>query len=133
MRTIQQGYYDQLRNIAADAEAVSLVEEVDALVVDKKARRLRYADIGVTCLTIGVGVCMMLGLFTRLAAVCGMAFLLTVMATQPPWIEGARIDLVYYQLVEVAALVVLLFTAAGRFAGLDFFLHALFSKRGERN
>ena len=38
-------------------------------------RKLHRMNVAVTCLVIGVGVCLMLGLFTRLAAVGGIAFL----------------------------------------------------------
>ena len=51
-----------------------------------------------------------------------------VMASQPPWVEGAKLDVFYYQLVEVAALVVLFASAAGRWAGLDFILRTLMGK-----
>jgi len=55
------------------------------------------------------------------------------MATQPPWVEGANTTVFYYQLVEVAALVVLFASAAGRWAGLDFILRALAGRcRGRR-
>ena len=43
----------------------------------------------VTILTIGVGVCLLLGFFTRLASLAGALFLLGVIATQPPWVADA--------------------------------------------
>jgi uncharacterized membrane protein YphA (DoxX/SURF4 family) len=73
----------------------------------------------------GVGVCLILGLFTRLASLGGAGFLLSVLATQPPWVPGAETSYFYYQLVELLALMVLLTTGAGRFAGLDFFIDSL--------
>ena len=85
-------------------------------------------NLAVTGLTIGVGLCLLVGLFTRLASVAGAFFLLSVMATQPPWVAGANTQFFYYQLVEFAALLFLAAVAAGRVAGLDLFLHALWSK-----
>ena len=85
-------------------------------------------NLAVTGLTIGVGLCLLVGLFTRLAAVVGALFLLSVMATQPPWVPGAETTYFYYQLVEFAAMMLLAAAAAGRVAGLDFILHGLWSK-----
>jgi uncharacterized membrane protein YphA (DoxX/SURF4 family) len=72
----------------------------------------------------GVGICLMLGLFTRLAGLVGVGFLLTVMGTQPPWAPDASLQLFYYQFVEVLALMLLVAFAAGRYAGLDYVLAA---------
>jgi uncharacterized membrane protein YphA (DoxX/SURF4 family) len=84
---------------------------------------LALVDKVVTYWILAVGVCLVLGLFARTAALGGAAFLLAVIVTQPPWVEGAQP--VYYQLVEMLALVALATTAVGRWGGLDFFLHAL--------
>ena len=70
--------------------------------------------------TLIVGVLLLLGLFTRTASSAGAIFLFMVMATQPPWI--ADTTPIHNQLVEAWGLLVLAGTAAGRFAGLDFFL-----------
>lgn len=68
---------------------------------------------------LGVGGCLLLGLFTRLAAVVGAGFLLSVMASQPPWVPGANLDFFGYQLVEVAAMLTVAVTGAGRWYGVD--------------
>ena len=70
---------------------------------------------------------MILGLFTRLASLVGALFLLSVMATQPPWVAGANTTYFFYQLVEVAALLLLAATSAGRWAGLDGFFGTMWS------
>lgn len=90
---------------------------------------LHRVNLAATLLTIGVGICLLLGLFTRLAAVAGAVFLLSVIATQPPWLATA--EPTYYQTVEVAGLLVLAGTGAGRWLGLDYFSWALFSKHDE--
>ena len=56
-------------------------------------------------------------------AVAGALFLGSVIAAQWPGSAGAAP--VYYQSIEMAALLVLAAVGAGRFAGLDFFLYAL--------
>lgn len=107
----------------------SFVDRVAGATADPKEESLRTKNVIITCVVVGVGACLLLGLFTRVAAVAGIGFLLLVMGAQPPWVEGARIEFFYYQLVEVFALFVLLVAGAGRWAGLDFFLRALFGKR----
>ena len=80
-----------------------------------------------------VGVLLMLGLFTRLAAAGGIGFILLFYLCNPPFIgyfyaiptEGTYL-IVNKNLVELCALVVILFTGTGRFAGLDAILHGLF-------
>lgn len=100
----------------------------DSLLADKQGRNLHRMNVGITALIIGVGVCLMLGLFTRLAAVGGILFLCSVIAAQPPWIAAAAgpgPDPFLNQLVEIAGLLVLFTAGAGRWAGLDYFLRAL--------
>ena len=89
--------------------------------------RLDWVNLGVTGVTIGVGICLLLGFFTRLAALVGGLFLLSVMASQPPWVAGANTEYFFYQLVEVTALGVLFATGAGRWLGLDFFSYAVWN------
>ena len=79
-----------------------------------------------------VGVLLMLGLFTRLAAVGGIVFILLFYLCNPPFIgyfyalptEGTYL-IVNKNVVELCALVVVLVTGTGRFAGLDGILHGL--------
>jgi thiosulfate dehydrogenase [quinone] large subunit len=83
-----------------------------------------------------VGACLILGLFTRLASLAGMAFVLMFYLAAPPWIgyfyaipsEGSYL-IVNKNLVEVAALAVIFFTGSGRFAGLDRLISGLVGRR----
>jgi hypothetical protein len=68
-----------------------------------------------------VGVFLLLGLLTRFWAIVGAGFLLSVISSQWPGWPGA--EPTYYQAIELVALLVLCVTGAGRFAGLDFFVH----------
>ncbi len=72
-----------------------------------------------------IGILLILGLFTRLASLAGIGFLLSVLSTQPPWVPGSETTYFYYQVVEVLALVVLLATSAGHFGGLDYIIRGL--------
>ena len=83
-----------------------------------------------------VGVCLILGLLTRLASLGGIAFILLFYLCNPPFIgyfysiptEGSYL-IVNKNLVELCALVVIMVTGSGRFAGLDRILHGLFARR----
>lgn len=88
--------------------------------------QLKTLDTVVAYWTLGVGACLLLGFFTRLAALAGGVFLLGVIGAQPPWVAGA--EPVYYQVVEAAATFTLATMPVGRWAGLDFFIHALWSR-----
>ncbi len=110
---------EQLESGAADAAA--------SVLTDPKTTRLGWMKVSVSWLVLGVGVCLMLGLFTRLASIGGALFLLSVIAMQPPWVPGANVMFFYYQMVEIAAFILLAATGAGRWAGLDFFLEKLCS------
>ena len=67
-----------------------------------------------------VGGFLVVGLFTRLAALAAIGLLIGVVATQPFWIATAQPT--FYQWVEIAGLLVVFAAAAGRFGGLDYFL-----------
>lgn len=73
----------------------------------------------ITWTVLSVGVMLWIGLATPVAALVAALFLLSVMASQPPWVAGTETSFFYYQLVEVAALVVVAATGAGKWAGLD--------------
>src|SRR5512145_1606340 len=83
-----------------------------------------------------VGVCLILGLFTRLASLAGIGFILLFYLCNPPFVgyfysiptEGSYL-IVNKNLVELCALVVILVTGSGRFAGLDRLLHGVFVRR----
>ncbi|TVP98326.1 MAG: DoxX family protein [Planctomycetaceae bacterium] len=72
-----------------------------------------------------IGICLVLGLFTPIASLAGAAFLGSVFLSQFPPVTGLGSS---YQLIECMACLVLAGTAAGRFAGLDFFFHAWLRK-----
>jgi uncharacterized membrane protein YphA (DoxX/SURF4 family) len=128
MKSMDAELADALREVI-DNEDSALAGKVDAAVTDPEVRRLHRNDVIVTSVVISVGVCLLLGLFTRVAALAGALFLLSVMASQPPWVAGANSMFFYYQLVEFAALVFLAAVGAGRWAGLDFIIHGLWARR----
>jgi uncharacterized membrane protein YphA (DoxX/SURF4 family) len=100
---------------------------VEEALSDPRQNSLRVVDISVTVLTIGVGICLLLGMFTRLAALAGALFLLAVIGSQPPWLPDAAPTMP--NVIEFFSLLVLAGTGAGRWAGLDFLTYALFHRK----
>ncbi len=83
-----------------------------------------------------IGVLLILGLFTRVAAFGGIALVLLFYLCNPPFVgyfysipsEGTYL-IVNKNLVEVCALAVILLTRSGLFAGLDRIVHGLVFRR----
>ena len=101
---------DQPRS-AAPAEDRATLESVD--------RVMKYGILG-------VGVCLILGLFARLAALLGAVFLASIVLSQPAWLAGTAPT--YPQTLEMLTLLILSTVPVGRWCGLDFFLHHLFGR-----
>jgi uncharacterized membrane protein YphA (DoxX/SURF4 family) len=96
--------------------------------------RIEQINFAVTYGLTAIGLCLMLGLFTRLAALGGAVFMCFVVMTQPAWptiyppdpaIVGHAL-LVNKDFIEMLALLVVAATPVGRWGGLDFFVHRLF-------
>ncbi len=129
VKKLQKGYVDDLRNILTSEQRDSnLGELVESALTTPKEKNLERVNLAVTCLTLGVGICLLAGFCTRLASIAGAMFLLSIMVTQPPWVPGANTTFFYYQLVELAAFGFLAAVGAGRWAGLDSIIHCLWSK-----
>ena len=128
VHAMEENFRNDLRAIFTSEQLAekSISVAVDKALTSPKEAWLNCVNHIVTALTIGVGVCLLIGFFTRIAAVAGAMFLLSVIASQPPWVSDP--SLTYNQIVECAALLVIVTTAAGRWAGLDFFTHALWQK-----
>ena len=105
------------------------VPETDKMpVVGSRSNAL---DLAVTYGLTAIGLCLLLGLFTRLACLGGGMFLISVLLTQPPWpgIYPPAPEVVGHSMivdknfVEMIAIFLLAATPVGRFGGLDFFIH----------
>jgi len=85
-----------------------------------------------------VGLLLILGLFTRLSSLGAIGFLLMFYFATPPFVgyfyslpsEGNYL-IVNKNLVELGALIVVLVTGSGRFAGLDRIVHGFFARRSK--
>lgn len=78
----------------------------------------RLVDRIIPIFDMAVGILLMIGLLTPLAAGAGALFLLSVVLSQTPGYPGTQPT--YFQAVEALALLTLMATDAGRYAGLDF-------------
>ncbi|MEX0612493.1 MAG: DoxX family protein [Pirellulales bacterium] len=125
VRAFEIDYHNDLRGVLTSEQRADAATDVafDAALTDNRQEGLRRVDLAVASLTIGVGVCLLLGLFTRLASIAGALFLLAVIASQPPWLPSAELTMPH--VIEFAALLVLAGTGAGRWAGLDYIGYAL--------
>lgn len=95
------------------------IEQVDKIV-----------SYGVTA----IGVCLLAGLFTRLASFAGALFLLSIVLAQPDWPglyptphpSVGHSMFVNKEFIEMMAMFALATTHVGRWGGLDFFIHYCF-------
>ena len=92
--------------------------------------RMDLVNFLVTYGLTAIGLCLLLGLFTRPAAIGGGCFMFFVILTQPAWpsiyppappVAGHAL-LINKDFIEMVALFLLATTAAGRWAGLDYFV-----------
>ncbi|MEO8494409.1 MAG: DoxX family protein [Planctomycetota bacterium] len=116
-----QGYEGELNALASEAQRgrgpVSL---------DRPGRRTldsRTIDKIIPYFDLTLGLLLMVGLFTRTAAVFAGLFLCSVVVSQWPGTPGAAP--VWPQLIEALALFVIAATATGRVAGVDFFVRLM--------
>lgn len=141
--TIRSDRSTQLAGWTSEVEGIwdSLETQINSLATDKQANKppiklhrpyaqpngnLQMLNRFIPWFDTTVGVLLILGLFTRFASLAGAGFLLSVIATQPPWIPGTTPT--YYQAIELFALLVIFATCAGRIGGLDY----LFSSKKPR-
>jgi uncharacterized membrane protein YphA (DoxX/SURF4 family) len=131
VKSMDEGFADELFGVLTPEQRESAVGRRAVKVLENsETRHLERMNWTVAFVVTGVGVCLLLGLFTRTAAVVGALFLLSVMLSQPPWVAGAMSPVpYYYQLVEFAALLFLAAVGAGRWAGLDYIIQGLWHKR----
>jgi uncharacterized membrane protein YphA (DoxX/SURF4 family) len=122
------GYHEDLENVLTpeQRQQANTASAVHEATYDAAQSRLDKLNVVVTTVIIGVGLCLLLGLFTRLASILGFLFLIGVVASQPFWIADAVPTMNFY--IEMAGLLVLAGTRAGRWFGLDYITYAMFHR-----
>lgn len=126
---IEDRLESDLRGILTEEQRAqdATLAALDEATADPNQHKLDFINKLATAVTIGVGICLIFGFFTRTASIVGALFLLGVIVSQPFWIATAAPTM--NQCVEMAALLVLAGTGAGRWAGMDGCLGALFGHR----
>jgi uncharacterized membrane protein YphA (DoxX/SURF4 family) len=115
---IWDGYEGELNALANEGQ-----RHRGPISLDRPGRRTldsRTVDKIIPYFDLTLGLLLMLGLFTRTAAVAAGLFLCSVVVSQWPGTPGATP--VWPQLIEALALFVIAATASGRAAGVDFFV-----------
>lgn len=107
-----------------DAEAEKQKKPLPAPLPEPVPTYKKIDPLVIWLLMIGGG-CLIVGLFTRLAAFALGTFLLSVVLLQPFWSPDA-VKTTYFEWVEVLACYALATTGIGRYGGLDYFVHGLF-------
>ena len=115
---IWDGYEGELNALAVEGQ-----RHRGPISIDRPGRRTldsRTIDKIIPYFDLTLGLLLMIGLFTRTAAVAAGLFLCSVVVSQWPGTPGAVP--VWPQLIEALALFVIAATASGRAAGVDFFV-----------
>lgn len=115
---IWDSFESQINGLAVDKQTTLAALKVHRPFQQDQSR-LQWVNRIVPWFDLTVGILLVLGLFTRTAALLGAGFLVSVVLAQPPWIPGAAST--QYQIVELAAMLLLAVSVAGQIAGLDFF------------
>lgn len=126
VESIEDSYYADLRALL-DSSQLARGDWVEP------PNLLARMDQTVIWFNIAVGGCLIVGLFSRLAAFGGAVFLVTLIASQPEWPTiypaapptSGHALVVNKEFVEMLALFALATTRVGRWGGLDFFVHYL--------
>ncbi len=124
LETWTSGYRSELAGILSDAQRKEI------WVPDQ--RKFGMDDF-ITLSNVAIGFCLMIGLFTRTAALGGAVFLAMIVIAQPelpgvyPQAPAAagRSLIVTKEFIEGVALLCLATLPGGRWGGLDFFIHYL--------
>ncbi len=122
-----RGWFAEIKQIETEfhrqLDRLLTVEQRSKGSTPREKSPLQMVDKVMTFGILGIGVCLVLGLFTRLACLLGAAFLLSVVLTQPFWVSDAQPT--FNQWVELLALLALATTNVGKWGGLDFFIRCL--------
>jgi uncharacterized membrane protein YphA (DoxX/SURF4 family) len=122
VKSMWDNYEAALHEIASESRPVELQRPWSP-----RRSTLDWINRIVPWFDLAVGAMLVVGLFSRFAAVAGMVLLAGVVLAQPFWMPGAVST--FPQWIELAALAVVATVGAGRIGGLDYFLR---TRRRER-
>jgi uncharacterized membrane protein YphA (DoxX/SURF4 family) len=151
-RTALRGEIISLRNElqgAVDERAIDMQKDLQTVLTPEqrakgpvplpqpeKPRLIRVIDNVTIFGLMAIGICMLLGLFSRSASFCGALFLLMTILTWPsvPWLPAPPVTegnylFVNKNMIEMLALLLLTCIPTGRIFGLDALIQVLFRKK----
>jgi uncharacterized membrane protein YphA (DoxX/SURF4 family) len=120
------GSYESAQNALASEEQAAAERPLRLVPPPTNLIDTSIVDPIVPYFDFAIGLCLLFGLFTPVAALAAAGFLGSVFLSQIP--PGTGPGSSNYQLVECMACLVLAGTGAGRFAGMDYFLHLIIRK-----
>lgn len=127
---------NRTKELLTSLNALSKLKEDGRPPYQEPPTDLAKADKLVLYSNLAIGVCLIVGLFTRFASLSGALFMLSLILAQPPLPNlhppahpsaGAQF-IVNKEVVEMMALFALAFLPTGRWGGLDFFIHHLITR-----
>jgi uncharacterized membrane protein YphA (DoxX/SURF4 family) len=117
-----------MSEIAVQTHAIATPEQLGAGPVPKPVGPAWWIDTGIQWALIAIGLCLMLGLFTPVAAVAAAGQLAMFYLASPPWpgLPAASMAGHYLyvdrNLIEMIAALTIATTATGEWAGLDYYV-----------
>lgn len=142
---MRESLHDVLTKDQKDQEAAAIKEQKRAAMPVKPAagwkswQLMDWLDLLVKFGLTAVGVCLIVGLFTRTACVGGALLLLSFYLAMPalPWLPAnPRAEGYYFfvnkNIIEMLALLTLATTCSGRWVGLDGLVHCFFVRRKQK-
>lgn len=130
LKSLETALHNQLVGLLDENQRNKPLPVVPPTQLDLVNKLVLYSNIA-------IGACLIAGLLTRLSAFGGFLFLGLIVAASPEWPtfyppphpSAGHSLLIDKNVVELAALWVLVWTPAGCWAGLDFFLDQMFFRR----
>lgn len=110
-----------------DANVVASVGAIPYELPGQGLLSVRLVDKIIPIFDMSVGILLILGLLTPVAALAAGLFLASIVLTQFPGYPGTQPT--YYQAIEMVACFCLAFSDAGRYAGLDFIPWSFWNRR----
>lgn len=127
VQVIEEGFIEQAGGITSEA-GVSPGRVASTL---GERGMLGWIDFLVTIVVLGSGICVFLGLGTRIAAVLAAGFLVSLILTQPPGSYGVDLTFFFTWAIECVAFLVLAAVGAGQWAGIDGLMHQMRLRFGD--
>jgi len=129
---------EPLSELAVQMQSIATAGQLAAGPLPRPSGPADWVDTSIKLVLTAIGVCLMLGLFTPVAAIAAAAQLAMFYFASPPWpgLPAASVAGHYLYIdrnfIEGVAALLIASTPTGRWAGLDFYLDLYRGHRAER-